>query len=121
LAGVAFLVDGAAGGAVAAGAVPGSGAAEFGDGVAAQAVFDAEPVCGGEVAVVDVAVLAGLGGGYSERVEEAGAATGLAQRAGLDGKTLADLGGGHKSSGGEEVLLDLECEVHGKKAEMLKI
>lgn len=74
---MAFLGEGSAGGAVAPGAVPGSGAAEFGDGVAAQAVFDAEPFGGGEVPVVDVAVLAGLGGGDSERVEEAGAITGL--------------------------------------------
>lgn len=118
---MAFLGEGAAGGAVAAGAVPGSGAAEFGDGVAAQAVFDAEPVCGGEVSVVDVAVLAGFGGGDSERVEEAGAATGLAQGACLDVETLADLGGGDETSGGEEVLLDLDGEVHGKKSEMLKI
>mgnify|MGYP001768648290 CR=1 FL=1 len=64
--------------AVVAADAPGAEFAEFGNGVAAEAVFDAEPVAGGEVAMVDEAAFAVAGGADGELIEEAGAAAVLA-------------------------------------------
>ncbi len=100
---------------VVAGFGPETGFADFGEGVAEEAVFDGEPVGGGEIAVMDVAVGALPCAADGEMIEEAGATAYGAEDAFVEVVACAEFGCGNPCAEGEEVDFDLGGEIaaHG--------